>query len=436
MEIEKHKFKSQDGTIEFDAMFDNLVYVNATEQYQIFGKTKDAFSYFKINTLVPYAEKLISLGKVQGMNNSDLAGAQVVTVDDLIIVRQTGYVPALRGTWLHPKLAIVFARWLSDEFAIWCDEKIADLLANGIVTLRPEDRKWVDIMENLRDCKPGNASYMSHIYDALIIHETEGYNIRAFKDMIDFIRTDTDKEEQPKVFKKLRQLITDMYEAGELSRTSHESMLEICVDTVVEVLEKEVKSVKSKLRRITLKSTAAPVIPDIAKLTATLKAEADNIQHAADMVIDAQSLYCHKIFGLASAEQPGPVPVFIFGTKRSTIDCRYAIEEAGYRIPYGVTLYEKAYNAKENMPELHYRDASTNIGVGIWFNTDGSATCKISKSYKKEDNTWGYKTLLDVKLWSMPSVEPSFYTGTNNEGTIRVGMSTFCSYLMIYGTKI
>lgn len=25
------------------------------------------------------------------------------------------------GTWLHPKLAVAFARWLSDEFAVWCD---------------------------------------------------------------------------------------------------------------------------------------------------------------------------------------------------------------------------------------------------------------------------------------------------------------------------
>jgi chromosome segregation ATPase len=32
------------------------------------------------------------------------------------------------GTWLHPKLGIIFARWLSPHFAVWCDEQIADLL--------------------------------------------------------------------------------------------------------------------------------------------------------------------------------------------------------------------------------------------------------------------------------------------------------------------
>ncbi|CAN7658219.1 KilA-N domain-containing protein [Aquipseudomonas alcaligenes] len=32
------------------------------------------------------------------------------------------------GTWLHPKLAVAFARWLDDEFAVWCDLHIDSLL--------------------------------------------------------------------------------------------------------------------------------------------------------------------------------------------------------------------------------------------------------------------------------------------------------------------
>ena len=34
------------------------------------------------------------------------------------------------GTWLHPKLAVKFARWLSVDFEIWCDEQI-DCLIRG-----------------------------------------------------------------------------------------------------------------------------------------------------------------------------------------------------------------------------------------------------------------------------------------------------------------
>jgi hypothetical protein len=32
------------------------------------------------------------------------------------------------GTWLHPKLAVTFARWISVDFEIWCDEQINALL--------------------------------------------------------------------------------------------------------------------------------------------------------------------------------------------------------------------------------------------------------------------------------------------------------------------
>ena len=37
-----------------------------------------------------------------------------------------------RGTWLHPKLAIHFARWLDPKFAVWCDEQIEQLLSGSL----------------------------------------------------------------------------------------------------------------------------------------------------------------------------------------------------------------------------------------------------------------------------------------------------------------
>ena len=32
------------------------------------------------------------------------------------------------GTWLHPKMAVAFARWLSDDFAVWCDLQIDKII--------------------------------------------------------------------------------------------------------------------------------------------------------------------------------------------------------------------------------------------------------------------------------------------------------------------
>lgn len=36
------------------------------------------------------------------------------------------------GTWLHPKLAVPFARWLDDDFAVWCDLQIDALIRGDI----------------------------------------------------------------------------------------------------------------------------------------------------------------------------------------------------------------------------------------------------------------------------------------------------------------
>jgi len=54
---------------------------------------------------------------------------------EILDTRNSGYVKTSKarvdrggGTWLHPKLAVFFARWLSAKFAVWCDERISELL--------------------------------------------------------------------------------------------------------------------------------------------------------------------------------------------------------------------------------------------------------------------------------------------------------------------
>lgn len=36
------------------------------------------------------------------------------------------------GTWLHEDVALEFARWLSPQFAIWCNDRIKELMRHGI----------------------------------------------------------------------------------------------------------------------------------------------------------------------------------------------------------------------------------------------------------------------------------------------------------------
>ena len=71
-----------------------------------------------------------------------LSNAETKEYIEKLNTRNSGYlIKAKRGnnggTWLHPKLAVVFARWLSVDFAIWCDEQI-DAIIHG----QPEQTDW------------------------------------------------------------------------------------------------------------------------------------------------------------------------------------------------------------------------------------------------------------------------------------------------------
>jgi phage antirepressor YoqD-like protein len=55
----------------------------------------------------------------------------------LVETRNGGLYP---GTWVNEKLIVKLAQWLDVDFEVWCDQKIADLLKNGTVTLKPKSR--------------------------------------------------------------------------------------------------------------------------------------------------------------------------------------------------------------------------------------------------------------------------------------------------------
>jgi len=59
---------------------------------------------------------------------------------EILDTRKSGYVKTSRaridrggGTWLHPKLAVAFARWCDAKFSVWCDLHI-DALLRGELT--------------------------------------------------------------------------------------------------------------------------------------------------------------------------------------------------------------------------------------------------------------------------------------------------------------
>jgi hypothetical protein len=103
---------------------DTTVYLNATQIAKKFktpkGNSKDINEWLKSK---PTTEYLIALKNTVPENFGN----------DLIIVKQGGKANE-QGTWIHKSLIILFARWLSPEFAVWCDLQIEEILKSGTIS--------------------------------------------------------------------------------------------------------------------------------------------------------------------------------------------------------------------------------------------------------------------------------------------------------------
>lgn len=54
------------------------------------------------------------------------------------------------GTWMHEDVALEFARWLSPKFAIWCNDRIKELLTQGVATISDDDDTIANAMAILQ----------------------------------------------------------------------------------------------------------------------------------------------------------------------------------------------------------------------------------------------------------------------------------------------
>ncbi|MDI3185186.1 MULTISPECIES: KilA-N domain-containing protein [Pseudomonas] len=97
-------------------------WLHATEIAERFGK-KPAH-WLELDTTGEYIRRLSHRMAESNIGKSDIT---------LVKTRRGN--TATSGTWLHPKLAVKFARWLSVDFEIWCDEQVDALL-------RGESKPW------------------------------------------------------------------------------------------------------------------------------------------------------------------------------------------------------------------------------------------------------------------------------------------------------
>ena len=111
-------FNYQNSEITF--AYGSNVMINATEMAKPFGKlTKDWLSNKQTNDLI-----------------STLSAERGISLTELVSVQRGG---SQQGTWLHEDLALLFAQWLSPQFYIWCNDRIKELLTQGVTTIGNDD---------------------------------------------------------------------------------------------------------------------------------------------------------------------------------------------------------------------------------------------------------------------------------------------------------
>lgn len=115
-------FKYGNANVTFRTEGEN-VKINATEMAKSFGNSKRPNDWLKSKQSKDYIRALIA--------------TKICDPADLLIVINGGN---NYGTWMHEDLALEFARWLSPEFGIWCNDKIKELLKTGTTSLTEQER--------------------------------------------------------------------------------------------------------------------------------------------------------------------------------------------------------------------------------------------------------------------------------------------------------
>ena len=104
--------------------------VNATEMAKKFGEIprhwfENVETLRFINALAK-SRGIKPLGEIPTtLNTKEIAKVYPSFVN---VVKGGNVANITQGTWMHEDVAIDFARWLSPEFAIWCHDRIKELV--------------------------------------------------------------------------------------------------------------------------------------------------------------------------------------------------------------------------------------------------------------------------------------------------------------------
>lgn len=89
-------------------------WLNATVAAKAFGK--DLSHWVRSQETIDY---------VQELNSANFAELSSIDSSEFIVTKQGRN----GGTWIHPDLVVLFARWCNVRFAVWCDRQIKAMLS-------------------------------------------------------------------------------------------------------------------------------------------------------------------------------------------------------------------------------------------------------------------------------------------------------------------
>ena len=128
--MELQLFNYNGNNVSFRKENDN-VFINATEMAKNFDRqVKHWFENPSTHEYIHALAKHKGLNAIgenpTSLNTSELAK----NYPSLLFVVKGGL--NQQGTWMHEDVALEFARWLNPSFAIWCNDRIKELLKYGI----------------------------------------------------------------------------------------------------------------------------------------------------------------------------------------------------------------------------------------------------------------------------------------------------------------
>lgn len=111
-----------------------ITYVNATEMAKPFGRLpKDYLKSQQAQELIFAISKRTN-----------------ILLGDLVMTVKGGNAA---GTWMHEDIALDFAQWLSIDFRLWCNDKLKEVITNGVQSKLPTMKEMAQYVLDAENAK-------------------------------------------------------------------------------------------------------------------------------------------------------------------------------------------------------------------------------------------------------------------------------------------